>query len=294
MGMRRRGTFAGLWECVTGLIAVVCLSGAALAMQIDVTSVPKLGTTNRLANSDFEQGVSGPFNWGFSTARPDLLSAQWSEEALYGEKGVSVKATSGEMSGYWGQRGVSVEPHESLLLSAWVRMGGGRVLMYVIGYDGRVSPPKQVYNDRRLYLSAAADHPLYPVFAKAELLKGLVGPNWQRQRLFFQNSADATQANVSLGLYFFGSAPGEVWFDRAYFGVPWVELSVEVTADDQANDIQRIEVLDDGGQSVYDTGVLTVGTRSWTHKLRVAADAECYTIVVTDAKGRVIEERYPQ
>ena len=70
----------------TGLIAVVCLFGVALVM-IDVTSVPKLGTTNRLANSDFEQGVSGPFNWGFSTARPDLLSAQWSE-ALRG-KGVS-------------------------------------------------------------------------------------------------------------------------------------------------------------------------------------------------------------
>jgi hypothetical protein len=157
MGMQMRRILAGAWGYATGLIAVVCLSGAALAMQIDVTSVPKLGTTNRLANSDFEQGVSGPFNWGFSTARPDLLSAQWSEEALHGQKSVSVKATSGEMSGYWAQRAVAVEPNESLLLSAWVKMGGGRVLMYVIGYDGRVSPPKQVYNDRRLYLSAAAD-----------------------------------------------------------------------------------------------------------------------------------------
>ena len=59
--------------------------------------------------------------------------------------------------------------------------------MYAIGYDNRSSQRRQVYNDRRLYLSSA-DNPLYPVFVKAELLRGLLGPEWQRQRLCLQNS----------------------------------------------------------------------------------------------------------
>lgn len=275
-------------------LALICSAQVAgWAMQIEVTSKPRLGTTNRLLNPDFEEGAQAPLAWRFGTARSDILRGAWSDEAFTGEKSLFVEAASGEMSGYWGQNEIAVRPGESLLFSAWVKLPRGRVLMYVIGYDGSKAPPQQVYDDRRLYLSAAGDHPLFPVFVKAELLKGMVGPDWQRQRLFFQNADNATLASVRLGLYFFGMRPGTVWFDGAYFGVPWVELTVKVSGADGAGGIQRVQVLDDTGWAVYDSGSFAEPVESWTHAIRVPADAAFYTVVVTDGTGRLVEQRHP-
>lgn|GEM_PF-2576583 len=277
-----------VWTWIMGLMVIVCLSGAVWAVQIDVTSEPRLGTTNYLTNSDFEQGVSGPLNWRFTTGRADLLSGHWSDAAFSGEKSVVVEALNGEMSGYWGQDSIAVKPGESLLLSAWVKLERGRVLMYAIGYDNRSGQRRQVYNDRRLYLSSAADNPLYPVFVKAELLRGLLGPEWQRQRLYFENSPDVNLVNVRLGLYF-GSTPGEVRFDRAYFGPPWVTLSVNVSGES----IHRVEILDDIGNTIHDSKALE-GRTNWSSTLRIPADLEYCEIVVTDGDGQVTRLRHPQ
>ncbi|MGI6081715.1 MAG: carbohydrate binding domain-containing protein [Limnochordia bacterium] len=274
---------------ITGLmIIIVCLSGGAWAVGIHVTSEPELGTTNYLTNSDFEQGVSGPQNWRFTTGRADLLSGHWSDTAFRGQKSVAIEAVNGDMSGYWGQDSIAVKPGENLLLSAWVKLEQGRVLMYAIGLDNRSGQRKQVYNDRRLYLSSASDNPLYPVFVKPDLLRGLLGPEWQRQRFLFQNAPEVNLVNLRLGLYF-GSTPGEVRFDRAYFGPPWVTLSVNVSGED----IQRIEILDDLGITIHDTKALG-GRTQWSGTLQIPADLEYCEIVVTDGDGRVTKMRYPQ
>ena len=271
-----------------GLAALMCFCEAAWAIQIDVSTAPRLGTTNRLANPDFEEGASGPLGWELRLGggQDDMMRGEWSADGKSGLRSVYIESRSSDLSGYWVQRRIPVEPGESLLLSAWVKMGGGRVLMFAVGYDGSQEPRKLVYDDRRLYLYAAADHPLYPVFVEAEHLKGLVGTEWQHERFALRNSADATEVDINLGLYF---APGDAWFDRVYFGVPWVELSVDVNADDAAGGIARVEITSDGGRSVYDSGPLPAGTRSWAHTLQVAADAQCYTVVVTDAQGQAVE-----
>ena len=60
------------------------------------------------------------------------------------------------MTGSWRQYDIEVEPNENLLFSAVVKMESGKVLMYFMGYDDN---GKLVYDNRRLYLTAAAEHP---------------------------------------------------------------------------------------------------------------------------------------
>lgn len=293
MSVVKRAVSATFRLALVSLLVTIAVSQPGWAMQIEVTSTPRLGTTNRLLNPDFEEGVQAPVAWSFGTARSDILRGEWSREAVSGDRSLYIEAESGEMSGYWGQNQIAVQPGENLLFSAWVKLPRGRVLMYVIGYDGTKSPPQQVYDDRRLYLSAAGDHPLFPVFVKADLLKGMVGPDWQRQRYYFQNADNVTLVNVRLGLYFFGTRPGTVWFDRAYFGVPWVDLTVKVSAADPARRVQRVQVIDDTGFTVYDSGFFAEPLEAWTQTVRVPADAAYYTVVVTDAQGRLVEQRHP-
>jgi hypothetical protein len=78
-----------------------------------------------------------------------------------------------------------------------------------------------------------------------------------------------------------------------YVGIPWVEMSVEVQADEQESGIQRVEIVDDFGRSVYDTGLLREPVRTWKHTLQAAADVTAYTVIVTDEQGDKTEVRYP-
>jgi hypothetical protein len=271
------------------MTAIFCLCAVATAMNVTVTAQPELEATNRLVNPDVEEGKSSPDGWRTGGARPGEVECLWSDDAFSGEKSLYLASVRGDLTGSWRQYDIEVEPNENLLFSAVVKMESGKVLMYFMGYDDN---GKLVYDNRRLYLTAAAEHPLYPTFVEAELLEGTVGVDWQRARMYFSNADNVTSLRLILTLYN-NPMPGKVWFDQMYVGIPWVEMSVEVQADEQESGIQRVEIVDDFGRSVYDTGLLREPVRTWKHTLQAAADVTAYTVIVTDEQGDKTEVRYP-
>ena len=276
--------------CMAMMALVVCLCAGATAMNVTVTVQPELGATNRLVNPDVEEGTSSPEGWRNSGARPGEVECLWSDDAFRGQKSLYLSSVRGDLTGSWRQYDIAAEPHESLLFSTAVKMESGKVLMYAMGYDDN---RKLVYDNRRLYLTAAAEHPLYPTFVEGELLEGSVGVDWQRARMYFTNADSVTALRLILTLYN-NPMPGKIWLDQLYLGIPWVDMSVEVTAAEQGSGIQRVEILDDFGRSVYDTGQLRQSARTWSHTLQVAADVTGYTVVVTDERGDAFEVRYPR
>ena len=279
----------GVRTCMVVMTAIFCLCAVATAMNVTVTAQPELEATNRLVNPDVEEGKSSPDGCRTGGARPGEVECLWSDDAFSGEKSLYLASVRGDLTGSWRQYDIEVEPNENLLFSAVVKMESGKVLMYFMGYDDN---GKLVYDNRRLYLTAAAEHPLYPTFVEAELLEGTVGVDWQRARMYFSNADNVTSLRLILTLYN-NPMPGKVWFDQMYVGIPWVEMSVEVQADEQESGIQRVEIVDDFGRSVYDTGLLREPVRTWKHTLQAAADVTAYTVIVTDEQGDKTEVRYP-
>ncbi|MCX7826336.1 MAG: carbohydrate binding domain-containing protein [Verrucomicrobiae bacterium] len=155
---------------------------------------------NLIVNGGFEEGREGPTGWRFGSARMENFQYGRTRDAAGGKLAARIVCRSDEMSGYWSQR-VTVKPHTRYRLSLKVKLESGKALVYLRGKT----------LNQRLYLNAATDNPLVPVFLPAKWAAGVVETNtWLAQTLEF-NSGDETSLALDLGMYF---AAGAVNFDE--------------------------------------------------------------------------------
>jgi hypothetical protein len=154
----------------------MCLLVAHSA-EIQIRGEPALPVANLVQNPGAEEGGAdgNPAHWQFSTARPDLFEASWADNGRSG-KCLGVKASSGEMSGYWGQA-VSVTPGETYVFKGYFRLAAGKILCYA---HSRLKLPdgRGVAVDERLYRGTKRGHWLIPVFLPAESLGGPSPDEW--------------------------------------------------------------------------------------------------------------------
>lgn len=151
---------------------------------------------NLLKNPSFEEGANAPTPWEFSTATVENFDLTFSKDAHDGKRSMKVVTKTPKMSGYWTQK-VDVAPDTEYLLECWVKLQGGKVLMYVSGQGEE--PDKQ----NRVYVESAHDNPLVPVFLKPEYVGGLVRTDqWHRMDLRFKTLSATKQVRVNIGSYF--------------------------------------------------------------------------------------------
>jgi len=185
------------------LSSCLLVASAALAHAATTNTFKFVGVVepaNLIVNGGFEEGKQGPTGWRFGSARMENFQYGRTRDAAGGKLAARIVCRSDEMSGYWAQR-VTVKPHTRYRLSLKVKLESGKALIYVHGKS----------LNQRLYLNAATDNPLVPVFLPAKWAAGVVERNtWLTQTLELDSGAETSVA-INLGMYF---AAGAVNFDE--------------------------------------------------------------------------------
>jgi len=268
---------------LTGLAApLIALCACTWGVDIRVSSNPALPAPNLVRNPGIEFAENGvPADWRWSTAVPENFVADVSSEGRSG-KCIHLTAHSGIMSGYWHQS-VPVEAGKPYVMTAWFRIGGGRLLAYVHA-AGRDGPDL----DERFYASSMRNHFLVPVFLKPEYMAGIDAESWHPIRIEFTPPGQMRAVAVSAGMYF---QAGELWYDD--FSVYRAETDLTIEVDAEAEGIVHVRVLaEDEAEPVFASGHLDSVER-FSKTLEDVPTEERYIVEVTGADGSTHRTLYP-
>ncbi len=269
-------------------VAALLAALAAAAADIRVSAEPPLPLPNLLQNPDIEEGAAGqPAAWSFGTATPAIFQNAWAEDGRSG-RCLWLKASSGDMSGYWAQA-VPVEPGQAYLATGFLRLAAGKVLCYVHGTattpDGR-----KISVDERVYRGTMRGHWLIPVFLPPDALGGPDPTVWYPLRLRFTTPEPLERVTLSLGLYF---AAGEAAFDDLCISQAETELQIAVTPAPGETLRQVIVSPAPSGRPVFDSGPLPEGTASFEKRLPGQPADGQWIVTVRLGDGRVVTRQYP-
>ena len=174
----------------------LALSIGTIALAV-ATAEP--ASQNLIVNGGFEDGTDSPTGWRFGTGTLENFQYGRTHDCAHGRLAARIITKSDAMSGYWAQT-VKVKPHTRYRLKLMMKLEAGKVLVYVRG--------KGI--EKRLYLDAATENPLVPVFIPPKWALGVCETNvWLSQSLDF-DSGMADSVTVNLGSYF---RTGAVNFD---------------------------------------------------------------------------------
>ena len=275
--------------CLCGAAALALLPlAAAAAPTINISVAPSQPDANVVRNADLsEHDGDQPADWEFSSAVPDNFVADWSSEGRPGPGSLHILTRTGKMSGYW-QQLVPVKPGESVMVEGWLRLTGGKLLMWLTGSPLQPDGTRAKF-DERYYAQSMKTFFLAPVWIKREYLRGPDPDEWFLVHKAITIPEGMEALKVGFGSYF---EAGEMWVDDIYCGPALADVEVSVTGGEaEADRITRVEIMSIPGPAlVHDFGEIAP-VAQWSSKA-TGLDASLDLIVrVTTAGGARTAQR---
>jgi len=167
--------------------------------------------------SCLQQAANPVNNPGFESSAEEPIGWQRAYTSLYFEGQVSDIAHSGAHSLFlqdhsgvtWGffRQFVRLESNKQYRVRAWVRVDGGRAVMWVQDADANGATLGQSVN-QRAYLDSLEYEPLVPGFLSRQQARGDL--DWHLMEMTVNLKEPAKGLAIRLGSYF---APSRIWFD---------------------------------------------------------------------------------
>ncbi len=269
-----------------GLVAVALtyawLAGAE-APTVLAKPVPSHLAANVLVNPDLGEHVADqPLAWEFGSAEPGNFEATWSAEGRTAPGSLRLLTHTGKMSGYFTQR-VEVTPGDALMVQAWVRMTGGKLLVWLTG-SPLLPDGTRLQFDQRYEAQSMKTFFLAPTWIKREYLRGPDPDEWFLVHKAIEIPAGMTALKVGFGSYF---GAGEMWIDDIYCGPAQVDVEIKAAAGGEGDGdrITRVEVLAiPGPEIVHDSGPLD-GLATWEGVAAGMDAAQDLLVKVSSAGG---------
>ncbi|NLF16590.1 MAG: hypothetical protein GX595_04945 [Lentisphaerae bacterium] len=274
--------------CAAAVLAMLFTAWSALSAPfIEVRVRPSEPAANLLKNADLaaHEGVQ-PVAWEFSSAETANFEVGWSDDGHDGAGSLRLRTLTGAMSGYWGQH-VAVTPGETLMVQAWVRLTGGKLLLWLTGSPLQPDGSRGRF-DQRYEASSMKQFFLAPTWIRRDYLRGPDPERWFLVHKAMTIPDGMTDLSLKIGSYF---ALGEMWLDDLYCGPARIDAAMTVRADPAGAALRQVQVLAIPGPTVvFDSGALG-GAAEWTGQAQ-GLDATLNLILkVVTADGKYHVER---
>lgn len=265
---------------------------ASADVTIDISADPPLPVPNLLKNAGFEQGGDMPDGWGISSGMAELFSFK---RVPGGRSGacLQVVGRSSIMSGYLAQF-LGIAPSTRYVGGAWLRLRAGHCLIWLLSY-----PSGQRWD---VYIPRATwgGSPLVPDFVPLAYTNsgyswvagGRDGPNtapdeWAWVGQEFTSEPTQNSINFHVGSYF---ERGSMDFDDCFLGLARTKLTVRVGGEA----LRSVRVADDKGKECWTSGDLSSNTTAVDKELPDLPTLARYSVTVTTAAGKEVQQWYPE